>query len=99
MLYLVVFAEAGGSEVNPHHEPHCHRGGITAEMQVSVCMSRVQSVMVPVTSALMEHRSHSVTNNKRKTGKVMCEDSRNSNTSLPNCLRTHLTSFNALPEN
>ena len=26
--------EAGGSDVNPDHEPHVPRGGITAEMQV-----------------------------------------------------------------
>ena len=28
-------AEAGGSDVNPDHEPHMPKGGITAEMQVS----------------------------------------------------------------
>ena len=27
-------AETGGSEVNPEHEPHIMKGGITAEMQV-----------------------------------------------------------------
>ena len=27
--------EAGGSDVNPDHEPHVPKGGITAEMQVS----------------------------------------------------------------
>lgn len=31
-----MFTEAGGSEVNPNHEPHCPRGGFTAEMQVSI---------------------------------------------------------------
>ena len=30
--------EAGGSDVNPEHEPHVPKGGITAEMQVSVTM-------------------------------------------------------------
>ena len=35
-IYLPFFptAEAGGSEVNPAHEPHLPRGGITGEMQV-----------------------------------------------------------------
>ena len=28
-------SEMGGSEVNPNHEPHLPRGGITAEMQVN----------------------------------------------------------------
>ena len=26
--------ETGGSQVNPEHEPHIMKGGITAEMQV-----------------------------------------------------------------
>ena len=30
----LVCTETGGSEVNPEHEPHIMKGGITAEMQV-----------------------------------------------------------------
>ena len=39
LVMLVMFVsycvEAGGSDVNPDHEPHMPKGGITAEMQVS----------------------------------------------------------------
>jgi hypothetical protein len=36
LVLLSLYAEAGGSDVNPNHEPHCPRGGLTAEMQVSI---------------------------------------------------------------
>ena len=34
MYISCVCTETGGSEVNPEHEPHIMKGGITAEMQV-----------------------------------------------------------------
>jgi len=34
LFRFICISEAGGSEVNPSHEPFCSRGGITAEMQV-----------------------------------------------------------------
>ena len=33
-ISLCLCTETGGSEVNPEHEPHIMKGGITAEMQV-----------------------------------------------------------------
>ena len=34
LCMFLVCTETGGSEVNPEHEPHIMKGGITAEMQV-----------------------------------------------------------------
>lgn len=36
-LLLMHSSEAGGSEVNPEHEPFVPRGGFVAEMQVGRC--------------------------------------------------------------